>query len=200
MRLKKTGSWGLIVSLKMKFLSGMAIMLLLNSCAGNMPASGKIEGVIAEADAAKKSGQIDKAARVLKAGTVAFPAEKAPWIRLAQMKFDSDNYVDAIAYALEGLQRDPKDKLANSIVAVSGLRLSTKALNDLRSQNDLNGSIRVEAQGLAKTLRESLGESVLIPQPPPRPKLMRPRKIITPGKPGSPGDSSSDGTPFGSLQ
>jgi hypothetical protein len=44
------------------------------------------------------------------------------------------------------LQRDPNDKLGNSIVAVSGLRLSTKALADLSQQNNLNGSLRSEAQ------------------------------------------------------
>ena len=65
--------------------------------------------------------------------------------------------------ALEALQRDPNDKLGNSIVAVSGLRLSTKALADLSQQNNLNGSLRSEAKDLAKLLRASLGEDVLVP-------------------------------------
>ena len=68
--------------------------------------------------------------------------------------------------------RDPNDKLANSIIAISGLRLSTRALGDLSRQNNLSGSLRTESQDLAKLLRESLGEQVLVPTPaapPPRP-------------------------------
>ena len=69
----------------------------------------------------------------------------------------------AIGHALEALERDPDDKVANSIVAVSGLRLSGKALADLSRQNNLNGSLRSEAQELAKLLRASIGEDVLVP-------------------------------------
>ncbi|AIY42706.1 TPR repeat [Collimonas arenae] len=162
----------------------------------------KLDAIVAEADAAQKAGQTDKAVKLLKDATGAFPADKAPWIKLAQIRFDAENYGDAISYALEGLQRDSKDKVANSIVAVGGLRLSTKALNDLRTQNDLNGNVRTEAQGLAKILRESLGETVLVPA---RPKVVtRPaatKKGAVAAKPGATPEPSGDGTnPFGSLQ
>jgi hypothetical protein len=40
---------------------------------------------------------------------------------MAQIKFDRASYGEAIMNALEALQRDPTDKLGNSIVAVSGL-------------------------------------------------------------------------------
>src|SRR5471030_1050866 len=79
------------------------------------------------------------------------------------IKFDRASYGEAIMNALEALQRDPNDKLGNSIVAVSGLRLSTKALADLSQENNLNGSLRSEAKDLAKLLRASLGEDVLVP-------------------------------------
>jgi hypothetical protein len=45
---------------------------------------------------------------------------------MAQMRFDSTNYGEAIVNALEALERDPDDTLANSIVAVSGLRVTSK--------------------------------------------------------------------------
>ncbi|AMP06153.1 tetratricopeptide repeat protein [Collimonas pratensis] len=191
---------------KSKFIYGMALTCLVSACATTPPPAvdpaAKLDAIVAEADAAQKAGQTDKAVKLLKDATSAFPADKGPWIRLAQIRFDAENYGDAISYALEGLNRDPKDKVANSIVAVGGLRLSTKALNDLRTQNDLNGNVRNEAQGLAKILRESLGETVLVPA---RPKAVVrpavPKKGAVAAKPGTTPEPSGDGAnPFGSLQ
>ncbi len=119
--------------------------------------------VLSEADAAARAGQYDKAYALLQQGGSAYPADKAPWLQMAQMKFDRGQYGDAISHALEALERDPDDKVANSIVAVGGLRLSGKALADLSRQNNLNGSLRSEAQELAKLLRASIGEEVLVP-------------------------------------
>ncbi|OBV36829.1 tetratricopeptide repeat protein [Janthinobacterium psychrotolerans] len=119
--------------------------------------------VLSDADAAARAGQYDQAYALLEKGGSAYPADKAPWLQMAQMKFDRGQYGDAIGHALEALERDPDDKVANSIVAVSGLRLSGKALADLSRQNNLNGSLRSEAQELAKLLRASIGEEVLVP-------------------------------------
>lgn len=145
------------------------ISLLLSACAiqpnKSVDDAASLKVAISEANEAYKSGQADKALTLYKGAASAFPADKAPWLRMAQIKFDAANYGDAIVNALEALQRDPNDKVANSIVAVSGLRLSTKSLSVLRSQNDLTGSMRTEAQDLAKVLRESIGETVLIPSP-----------------------------------
>jgi hypothetical protein len=82
---------------------------------------------------------------------------------MAQMRFDSNNYGEAIVNALEALERDPDDTLANSIVAVSGLRVTSKALADLSQKNNITGNVRSEAQDLAKLLRTSLNEDVLVP-------------------------------------
>jgi hypothetical protein len=82
---------------------------------------------------------------------------------MAQMRFDAGNYGEAIVDALEALERDPDDTLANSIVAVSGLRVSSKALADLTQKNNLSGTVRSEAEDLAKLLRSALGENVLVP-------------------------------------
>ena len=120
---------------------------------------------------------IERAMTLLKVGGGSYPADKAPWLQMAQMKFDRGQYGDAIGHALEALERDPDDKVANSIVAVSGLRLSGKALADLSRQNNLNGSLRSEAQDLAKLLRASIGEDVLVPpakRPPAAGKRGRP--------------------------
>ena len=150
-------------------LACLAGALLLAACTTPPPPAAKpapaptLAQVLSEADAAARAGQYDKAYTLLEKGGSAYPADKAPWLQMAQMKFDRGQYGDAISHALEALERDPDDKVANSIVAVSGLRLSGKALADLSRQNNLNGSLRSEAQELAKLLRASIGEDVLVP-------------------------------------
>ena len=150
-------------------LACLAGALLLAACTTPPPPAAKpapaptLAHVLSEAAVAARAGQYDKAYTLLEKGGSAYPADKAPWLQMAQMKFDRGQYGDAISHALEALERDPDDKVANSIVAVSGLRLSGKALADLSRQNNLNGSLRSEAQELAKLLRASIGEDVLVP-------------------------------------
>ena len=94
-----------------------------------------------------------------------YPTAKEPWMRLAESYFEAADYGNAILAAQEVLQRDAADAVAASVVAVSGLRVSTQALSTLRTQNSsLPGDSRTQAEGLTKTLRELLGESVLVPQ------------------------------------
>jgi tetratricopeptide (TPR) repeat protein len=168
------------------YLLCISSIVLLSACADmskktaetSVPVS--LDSMLAQASAASSSGQPEKALTQLQAAKSAYPADKKPWLQMAQINFDRSNYAQAIIDAQEVLQRDPSDKLANSIVAVSGLRLSIKALADLSKQNNLVGSVRTEAQDLAKLLRENLGESVL-PQVVAKPPIAV--KRITPAKP-----------------
>jgi hypothetical protein len=152
-----------------KLLMMLGCAALLTACAtdGTTPsataARPTLERVLADASAANVAGQPDQAFVLLKGGAAAYPADKGPWLQMAQMRFDRGNYGDAISNALEALQRDPDDKLANSIIAVSGLRLSTRAIGELTRKNNVSGSLRSEARDLAKLLRTSLGEEVLVP-------------------------------------
>jgi tetratricopeptide (TPR) repeat protein len=139
------------------------------------------EAVFAEADAALAAGQSEKAVSLLKSAAIAHPIDKKPWVRMAQIRFDATSYGEAITHAQEALARDPDDTLAYSILAVSGLRVASKALADLTRKNNLQGSVRSEAQDLAKLLRTSLGEEVLVSQRPPV------RKEPVRAKPASPG-------------
>lgn len=123
----------------------------------------RLEEMLVNAKTARATGNSQQAIQVLKGAIGTYPAEKAPWIELAQLNFDASHYGQAIVHAEEALLRDPTDQLASSIVAVSGLRLSTKALADLSRQNNLSGSLRVEAQELAKLMRETLGAPILVP-------------------------------------
>lgn len=153
---------------KINLLFCVSLIVLLSGCADSPKKvtdfqAPSLDTMLAKASASSNAGQSEQALSQLKSATGSYPADKKPWLQMAQINFDSANYGEAITNALEVLQRDPADKIANSIVAVSGLRLSTKALADLSQQNNLSGSVRNEAQDLAKLLRESLGESILVP-------------------------------------
>ncbi|MES2265090.1 MAG: hypothetical protein V4724_41870 [Pseudomonadota bacterium] len=119
--------------------------------------------MLAQASQAASAGNKEQAVTLWKQAAAAFPKEKAPWVSIAQTRYDAGQYGEAIVSAQEILVRDPNDQLANSIIAISGLRLSTRALADLSRQNHLSGPLRTESQDLAKLLRESLGETVLVP-------------------------------------
>ena len=105
----------------------------------------------------------DEAVGVLNQIAKMNPARKEPWSRLSRVHFDSGNYGQAIVAADEVLQRDPTDRAAKSVRAVSGLRVATQSLTQLRFDTQMKGSARADAIGLAKVLRETLGEEVLVP-------------------------------------
>ena len=156
-----------------------------------------MEASLAAADAAVAAGQADKAYALLKGASQAFPTDKTPWVRMAQMRFDSNNYGEAIVHALEALERDPDDTLAHSLAAVSGLRVSSKALGDLARKNKLNGDVKSEAQDLAKLLRASLGEDQLVPKPKPAPK---PRPTTTASQAPAKASAAASNDPFSALK
>lgn len=185
-----------------RLMPAMACVALLSACAssgqgsGSMAKATTVEASMAAADAAVAAGQPDKAYALLKGASQAFPTDKTPWVRMAQMRFDSDNYGEAIVHALEALERDPDDTLAHSIAAVSGLRVSSKALGDLARKNKLDGDVKSEAQDLAKLLRASLGEDVLVPG---KAKTPVRRATTTAARaPAKPAATSSD--PFDALK
>lgn len=184
---------------------GLCVLVLsmyLGGCAGItagtavVPATPLLADLSAQAADASGAGQPDKALAILENATKLYPADKTPWVQMAQIKFDAANYGEAIVNALEALNRDPQDQVANSIVAVSGLRLSSKALADLRQQNNLSGSVRTEAQDLAKLLRDSLGETELVPVAPMQgvPAVAPPTKVAPPSSRPAKGKSARGNT------
>jgi hypothetical protein len=161
-RIKNTG----VVMLFQRLLSCIACAVIVTGCATEppKPPPPTVAYLMAGAEAAIKAGRNEDAAAWLKAGFVAYPADKAPRLRMAQLQFDCHNYGEAITHAQAVLERDPDDMVAHSIAAVSGLRVSSKALTDLANKNDLTGSVRAEAQDLAKLLRANIGGEI-IPKP-----------------------------------
>jgi hypothetical protein len=196
-------------------LAGSIVLFLIgcssapkNSDVQLKPKTVELSVLMEQAAATEKSATKDAALRQYEEAAKTYPASKLPWARVAQIQFDSANYGEAIVAAQQVVARDEKDKVAHSILSVSGLRVSTKALADLSRQNELSGSIRSEAQSLTKVLRESLGEQVLIPsgapRPPPVPQVQPkpPVKAASQPSPASSGGSASggNGNPFGALK
>jgi len=189
-----------------RLLPSLVCIAMLSACAssGQVASSARpaptMAAAMADVDAAVLAGQNDKAYALLKSAGSTFPTDKTPWVRMAQMRFDSTDYGEAIVDALEALERDPDDTLANSIVAVSGLRVTTRALADLSEKNKLSGNVRTEAQELAKLLRTSLGEEVLVANGA-RPAAVRPKDA--PGrKPTAPRSAAraASNDPFDALK
>lgn len=184
----------------------LAGALLLSACAGTtptssaVPAAATLDAAMADAERSVAAGNVESAYTILRNAGTRFPAEKAPWVQIAQLKFDRGSYGDAITNALEGLQRDPKDRQGNSIVAVAALRLSTKAVADLSQQNNLAGPLRTEARQLASLLRSTLGEDVLVPVRNPKPAGVKPQ--ATPGTKPRPtaATQTTSADPFGALK
>lgn len=189
----------------------LALVAALAGCASTAPAASTAKraptmaAAMAETDAAVLAGQNDKAYALLKNAGAAFPTDKTPWVRMAQMRFDSANYGEAIVNALEALQRDPDDTLANSIAAVSGLRVTSKSLAELSQKNNLTGNVRTEAQELAKLLRTNLNEDVLVAnngRAGARAKDAAPKKAAASASGATPAPAARTATsdPFGALK
>lgn len=118
---------------------------------------------MSEAETAAKGGQQDKAIDLYQQIAKQNPTRDEPWVRIAQIQFGSEKYPQAILAAEEALQRDNADRQAKSILAVSGLRVARRSLQELRADSALAGDVKTDAQVLAKMLRDTLGEQVLFP-------------------------------------
>jgi len=192
-----------------RFIGAAACAILLSACAttkkpevAEAPPVPTMEELLAKAADASTAGRKEDAVTLWKEAAAAYPADKAPWSSIAQTRYDAGQYGEAIVNAQEVLVRDPNDRLANSIIAISGLRLSTRALADLSRQNNLSGSIKTESQDLAKLLRESLGEQILVPAPVP---ATPPAKAVAKGRARSKAKQAvaagaSGADPFGALK
>ncbi|KGF78887.1 hypothetical protein IA69_27660 [Massilia sp. JS1662] len=191
-----------------RFVGAAACAILLSACASTKPELAEkppvptMDELLAKATEASTAGRKEDAVTLWKEAAAAYPADKAPWTSIAQTRYDAGQYGEAIVSAQEVLVRDPNDRLANSIIAISGLRLSTRALADLSRQNNLSGSIKTESQDLAKLLRESLGEQVLVPPPvqaaPPAKAVAKGRVKQKAKQAVAAGASGAD--PFGALK
>lgn len=136
-------------------LASLVCAALLAGCASTAPPKppATMASMLSEAEAAINLGKNEQAVAVLKAAADTFPKDKAPHLRVAQLQFDCHNYGEAIFHAQQVLERDPDNIAALSILAASGLRVSSKSLSDLAAKNNVSGSVGKEAQDLVKLVR-----------------------------------------------
>jgi len=160
-----------------RLLCGAACVVALSACSTTAPvkpvAKMPLDQAMSKAAEASRAGQKEQALKMLEQASTDYPTDKTPWVQKAQIRYEGGQYGEAILDAQQVLARDPTNTVANSIVAISGLRLSTAAISDLVRQNNLTGTTRSESQELAKLLRESVGEKELF-TPPVKPKVVTP--------------------------
>lgn len=141
---------------------------------------------MSEAAQSRQSGARQQEREQYRKAAQAYPTSKEPWLKLAEGYFEAADYGNAILSAQEVLQRDPADRLAGSLLAVSGLRVSASALAALRGQQDLSTDTRRQAEEVVRQVREALGEPMLVAKPADtasatkRPPV-RPRVVAPPG-------------------
>lgn len=145
----------------------------------NLAASPEIYNkALADADAASKNGDQDKAVALYQKLAESDPTREEPWSRIAQIQFQQQHYGQAIVAAQEALQRDQTDRAAKSVLAVAGLRVATESLGELRQDASLQGDAKSDAQALAKQLRDTLGEDSLFPPEQAEKPVPKKRRIV----------------------
>lgn len=142
------------------------------------PAIVSMDEWMARGDAAIHEGDHTKARDAWRAAAKDYPTAKQPWLKLSEDYFNAADYGNAVLAAQEALQRDPHDRLANSVLAVSGLRLTAGSLAALRDDGAYAVGSRDEAVAVTHSLREALGEPVLVPPPEPPPTHRRSAKAM----------------------
>ncbi len=153
--------------------------LLLSAC-GSMggsrkSSSGGYNQLMVDADTHVKSGRFEAALDTLAQAAKADPSRKEPWVRSAQIYFDTSNFSRAIVSAEEALQRDPRDVTADSVLTVSGFRVASQSLQRLQNNGGLRSdAARKDAQQLAATVRSLLSDAGVRPASPPRPAAAKP--------------------------
>ena len=180
-----------------RLFSSLACAALVSGCASAPPPpppkpAPTIAALMGAAETAIMAGKNEEGVSILKSAAAAFPANKAPRLRIAQVQFDCHNYGEAIFHAHEVLERDPDDLMALSIAAVSGLRVSSRALGELAQKNNLTGPVRLEAQSLVRLLRANIGGEI-IPTIKPTKPVVKPVAATVPAPPKpTGGDTPAD--------
>ncbi|MDR1075785.1 MAG: tetratricopeptide repeat protein [Xanthomonadaceae bacterium] len=187
----------------------LPLALVLVGCATTSDSrevrSPAFDRLMAAGDTQLANGAFDAALSTYKEAAQADPTRKEPWVRSAQLYFDSGNYGRAIAAAEEVLQRDPTDAVADSVLTVGGLRIAIKSLNRLQANGTLSSeTARLEARQLAAVMRATLDDSVLAPAPAARRTNRRAPAAATPPRPQrtTPAETppATDNDPFRRLR
>ncbi|MCK7498761.1 MAG: hypothetical protein MZW92_55370 [Comamonadaceae bacterium] len=133
--------------------------------AGRSPRNAPLDDLLRQAETARVQGDRDRARQQWHDAARLHPLSATPWRPLAEDHFKAGENGSAIVAAQEAARRDPQDRVAQAILAVGGLRVSTGALAALGERDGVPADTRGEAVALTRLLRETLGEPVLVPAP-----------------------------------
>ena len=184
-----------------KIIGVVAACAVVTGCATQQPnvppAADVFNKQLVDADGVSKAGDQDKAIGLYQELAKSDPTREEPWSRIAQIQFTQQHYGQAIVAAQEALQRDQTDRQAKSVLAVSGLRIATQSLGELRQDSALAGDAKSDAQALAKQLRDTLGEDALFPPEQQAQKpVVKKRRVLhkKPVSAAAPADTKADAT------
>ena len=120
------------------------------------------DSLMSSAEADVSASRFDAALGTFEDAAKADTTRKEPWVRSAQLYFDTGNYGRAIVSAQEVLQRDPGDTVAESVLTVAGFRVATQSLQRLQAGGALKSeSAQHEARQLAAAMRSTLGPEIV---------------------------------------
>tara|TARA_A100001391_G_scaffold202678_2_gene192908 strand:+ start:3403 stop:4014 length:612 start_codon:yes stop_codon:yes gene_type:complete len=187
----------------------VAIMLATLSACSMMSGrkSAEYGEQMGRAEGALSNDKVDVALVSFANAAKADPTRKEPWVRIAQIQFDRNNYAHAIVAAEEALQRDARDLIAEGILTLSGLRIASQSLQRLGERDALGSeTARREARALADTLKTAIGEEPVVDdeednrsarasRPAPRPKP----RVSAPPKPKTTVSKHSANDPFSGI-
>jgi hypothetical protein len=157
--------WFPVAVLSVALMAGCGSTPRGKSSPASVPAVANLQQYLDDAARAHTEGTRIKEREIYRSAAAAYPTSKEPWLKLAEGYFEESDYGNAILASQEVLQRDSNDNVATSLLAVSGLRVSTSALKTLRQQNNLGSDTRSQAENAARILRDVLGEPVLAARP-----------------------------------
>lgn len=145
----------------------IALSLLLAAC-GSTPNTPEepapdFAALIVLAEAANGAGQHDAALAAYERASLADPARKEPWQRIARLHHERGHLAFALAAAEQTLQRDPADEVANAVYIDAGLRVATDALRRLRRAGAPDPVSQVQARDIAALLVEIHGADSVVP-------------------------------------
>ncbi len=192
----------------------MFALMMLSGLAACSSAPKKAEVVpfettLSNAEAQVTAGGADAAISAFELAAKADPTRKEPWVRIAQLQFDQGQYARAIVAAEEVLQRDHNDLVADGVITVAGFRVANQSLTRLQGRGALaSDTARKEAQTLATTLRNTMGDAILDPTPKPKPRARtRAGRAVAPAaaaqpaatQPAKPAARSNTSDPFQNI-
>ncbi|MFT4256663.1 MAG: hypothetical protein QM599_06885 [Pseudoxanthomonas sp.] len=146
-----------------RVLFGLIVAVSVAACASapkKQPAP-DYAALMSDAESQVAASNFSAALSTFESAARADPTRKEPWVRLAQLNFDVGNFGRAIVAAEEVLQRDPADKVAESVLTVGGFRVAAQSLRRLQEGGALtSGPAQIEARQLVNMIRDTMGTEV----------------------------------------